>query len=102
MSELRARLTEHFLAEGFVVKEEEIYPAKGHYRSSPYADCFRWEAFGHAVGGGPTVYFTSWTTMTLCVKRGIVLTKDNPTSFDVSAKAEDGQKQVPKARVPKV
>ncbi len=86
MSDLRARLAKLFLAEGYIVKEEEFYPARGHYRSSPYADCFRWEAFGHAVGGGPSVYFTSWETMTKCAKRGIVLTKDDST-IDVSIRS---------------
>lgn len=49
----------------------EITAARGHWRSSPYADVHRWE--GSAVRSGEHVRRSiySWDTMTDCVKNGI-------------------------------
>jgi len=58
-------------AQGFIV--EALIPAAGHYRSSPYADVYRWEGFG--TKDGQQVSFCSWDTMTACA-RGITVEPD--------------------------
>jgi hypothetical protein len=71
----------------------EIYPATGWYRTSPYADVLRWEAVMR-VGSAPMGGAESWDTMTDCVRYGI---KVRPGSgpghrahdFDVSSKGPD-------------
>lgn len=43
-------------------------PAKGHWRSSPYADVYRWEFTGRYQG--VSVCGGCWETMTVCAKAG--------------------------------
>ncbi len=74
--------------EGF--RDVEIYAAKGHYRSSPYADVVRWEGYAKHGESGCAWNIYSWDTMTECVKRGVTVSeKDRGTcgiGFEVFAK----------------
>jgi len=57
-------------AEGF--SAIEIQPARGHWRSSPYADVVRWEGYARLLRDCPRALpIYSWETMTECVRRGI-------------------------------
>lgn len=58
-------------AQGFIV--ETLTPAEGHYRTSPYADVYRWEGSGRRDGHSVTFY--SWDTMSACA-RGIKVEAD--------------------------
>lgn len=84
-----ARLALLLEAEGF--SGAELHPAKGHYRTSKYADVHRWEGF--ATHGTISVSLYSWDTMTACVKRGIVVSERDQGSsgfgYEVSAKSEE-------------
>ncbi len=51
---------------GIVVRS--CSPALGHWRSSPYADVYRWEFTGEL--NGVTVCGGCWETMTKCAKLG--------------------------------
>jgi len=86
-----ARLALLLEAEGFL--GVELYPAKGHYRTSKYADVHRWE--GYATRDTLSVSLYSWDTMTVCVKRGVVVSKRDRGSsgfgYEVSAKYRQGQ-----------
>ncbi len=70
----------------------ELYAVSGHYRTSKYADCCRWE--GRAMRNGIKVCLSSWDTMTDCVRLGVVVSElpnyvtegNNPSDLDVSAK----------------
>jgi len=48
-----------------------IHPARGHYRTSKYADVYRWEGFAKKNGADVTI--CSWETMTECVQHGIII-----------------------------
>lgn len=75
-------------AEGF--NGIEILAAKGHWRSSPYADVHRWEGFACRAGDWVRTNIYSWDTMTECVKRGIQVSgRDKGCSgngYEISAK----------------
>ncbi len=66
---LRERLCQRLAKVGVTVAPSDIYPAKGGARSSPTADCYRWEAHG-TIQGAP-VLLTSFDTMTDCARFGI-------------------------------
>ena len=78
------------LEQALDIKLEDIklHPARGHYRSSIYADVMRWT--GYAKGpDGIMRTFGSWDTMTACVRHGITVNADDrPFSFMVYAKSE--------------
>lgn len=67
---LRERLSERFKEIGWTVLPGDIYPARGHWRTSPYADVFRWEAQGKNPEG-VLAHLGSWDTMTDCARTGI-------------------------------
>jgi hypothetical protein len=48
----------------------DLRPAKGYWRSSPFADCYRWEALLKKKNGLELNY-GCWEPMTKCVKQGI-------------------------------
>lgn len=48
-----------------------IQPARGFWRSSRYADCYRWEFT--ALHRGRSVAAGCWETMTACVKAGALV-----------------------------
>jgi hypothetical protein len=72
----RQRLALLISREGF--KSVVLRPAEGYWRTSPFADVYRWEGEGVAYGrkdlpeGFPCT-FASWDTMSQCVKTGVEL-----------------------------
>lgn len=90
MSALRARLAkllhiqlQKVLGSGavIVVDPNTLYPATGWYRTSPQADCVRWEGF--FKWGTTTCSIYSWHPMTDCCKNQITLRRERPTEFEV-------------------
>lgn len=69
---VRERLARMLTAQlGFEVRLEDLYPARGWYRSSPRSDCLRWDG-EHSIA--------SWSTMTDCVRRGFTITEGAKTN----------------------
>lgn len=62
---LEAALQPHYPQWKLTIDPEEIYPALGWYRTSPQADCLRWEAVIR-LNGSPMGDAESWHTMTEC------------------------------------
>lgn len=60
---LAAKLTE---ALGFEVLADDLQAASGHWRTSNFADVFRWESPRHSIA--------SWSTMTDCLRHGFDVT----------------------------
>ena len=82
---LRWRLAELLEDAGYKISPYELYPAQGYHRQKR-SDCYSWEGFGEL--NGVTVWFTSWDTMTECVRFGIHIEPDgSPTNLLVSARA---------------
>lgn len=71
---LEAALTPFYPQWKLTIDPEEIYPATGWYRTSPQADCLRWEATIR-LNGCPMGEATSWHTMTECCK-GLTISRD--------------------------
>jgi hypothetical protein len=69
------------------IDPDHLRPAAGWYRTSPQADCFRWEGSGEIDGLTVGVYLYGVTTMTQIIKSGgATLVADrhhSNTSFDV-------------------
>lgn len=92
MGRIQQKLCELIEAQGFLV--EKLYAAQGYWRSSIYADVYRWEGHGKANGWsklpvGMEVSFHSWETMTTCVRQGIIIEPDDiNTTFMVWAKSK--------------
>lgn len=88
----RRKLAELLKAEGYEM--DMILPAQGVYRSSPFHDCYRWEGWGKRPGVNINIYFSSWDTITACVRNGIEIAPDTQwlhgglhhSGFTVSAK----------------
>lgn len=72
---LRWRLSELLEEEGFIVSAYDLKPAQGYWRSNPFVDVYRWEAYGKD-SKGITTSFDSWNTMGDCVKYGIEVVRD--------------------------
>lgn len=83
-SERLGELLEKALGVKFV--EVNLYPATGWYRTDFHADVQRWT--GDAKREDGLVYtFGCWDTMTACVKKGIVVDReDRSLYYQVSAK----------------
>lgn len=94
MGKILERLRRSIEDQGF--SNVELRPATGHWRTSVMADVHRWDGFGtsgglHGVPAGSRVTFSSWDTMTACVRRGIEISRDGASwQFDVSAKDVPG------------
>lgn len=72
------------------VDPSELYPVKGWHRTSRHIlnDTYRWEGFGSLRAlPGVRVSLYSFDTMTNCVRHGVNVVRDTPTSFDVDAKS---------------
>lgn len=103
---VRWRLAELLRSKGLVIDAYDLRPALGAYRSSPYHDVHRWDAWclagtvsvehlnNHSMRSyqpDEQIHLTSWDTMTDCIKNGFelsILSGDGPTQVDVSAKDE--------------
>jgi hypothetical protein len=95
MSRLRKRLAkmieEALLEHGIeaTVDPNDLDPATGWYRTSPQADCYRWEGFAKYKDPALSIQISvnSYTTMSQIVKSGkATLSPDRvygKTSFDV-------------------
>lgn len=91
---IRSRLVDHLL-DAFTaagkhagIADDDLQPARGHWRTSPYADVYRWEAYIHLEDVPHTVHLVSWDTMTECVKRGVEVEWDpSILAWDVTAKS---------------
>jgi hypothetical protein len=64
----------------------ELWMQHGDYRHATW-DLARWGGFGKR--NGTTVTFASWYTMTQCVRMGIVIAKDDVSSYEISPLAEE-------------
>lgn len=67
---------------------KHLRPATGHWRTSVYADVYRWEGSGEMLqsdGSWITISVDSWDTMTDCVHHGCTVLAGRPTVFDASA-----------------
>jgi hypothetical protein len=68
----RARLARAIAqAIGLPVEPENLWPASGHYRTSPHADVLRWTGFVHE--GNLTWTVGSWDTMTALLRHGFTV-----------------------------
>ncbi len=84
---VKIKLSDPLRDQGFDVSEYDLIDAKGHWRSSPYADIYRWEAYSVKYEGRD-VLLSSWDTMTACI-RGINVYPDPDLwgHFDVCAES---------------
>ena len=55
---------------GVYVDPSSIQAAQGHYRTSPYADVYRWELHAPIKGSATTRWLACWETMTQFVRDG--------------------------------
>lgn len=87
---LRVKLAELLSDDVILVLPEDVYPAKGAYRTNKMLDNYVWEAFGRSRGGGSGMVwsFQSYDTMSECVKHGITFIPITGSSFDVNAKSQ--------------
>jgi hypothetical protein len=68
---------------GYPLDAEDILPAQGWHRSSPYSQAWRWEAFGDLPSGLP-FHIASFETLTaLLTRKGFYLAsdQDGPAHF---------------------
>lgn len=82
-------LVKAFADIGITARFEPKYlrPAEGYWRTSIYADVYRWEGQGEMLlsdGSWSTISVDSWDTMTDCVRHGCTVSKDG-VSFDAHA-----------------
>lgn len=87
---LRRRLVRRLLEIGIVVQPESFLPAAGYWRSSPFVDCYRWEAVGVIYGETMQRCVGSYDTMTICAKNGFIELDEidlKGISLEVHAKA---------------
>lgn len=70
MGSTSKRLSKLLASLGYSVQQFVI--PSGHYRTSRYADCLRWEADA-LTSEGFLVHLGSWDTMTDCLKRGVTI-----------------------------
>lgn len=90
---LRWKMAEMLQALGVEITPYTIYPTTGWYRTSRYADCYRWEGWGKTrallnLPVGFDVHIYSWDTMTACARQGIELYQSDDGdrwSFGVAA-----------------
>jgi hypothetical protein len=59
------------------VDPEEIYSAQGWYRSSPHADCHRWEAFFKTPEGCAIGIMGSYDRLSDCARHGVKIFADS-------------------------
>lgn len=95
---IREKLAELLRAEGFDVDGSELFWSDGQ-NSHQTEDCYRWDAYVLAatrsdmqpLPPGVKIYLHSWEPMTLCVRRGIVVTKDDdsPWAYEIHVKEEE-------------
>lgn len=96
----RERLENLLLDEGFV--EITLRDAKGHWRTSKYADVYRWEGVARRLINGvlTEVSLASWETMTYCARHGIEIGRgdgDLVSDFLVHGKTAKLAKVAPSA-----
>jgi len=78
---LKWKLSDMLQAQGYPVSPYDIDEAKGYWRSSPYSDCYRWEARLIVPGTSLTGRISCWETMTEVCKRGLVVVADQRGIF---------------------
>lgn len=86
MSRTGDKLKKLLRAEGFEVTL--LTPAQGYWRSSPFADCYRWKAL--AMHKGVQVALGCWETMTECARNGVTVNPDGAACYTVTAKETRG------------
>lgn len=73
----RQRLAEMLTKElGARVAPDDFAPVTGYWRSSPYADCMRWDGFVTIEGVPRSI--GSWDTMKDCVRHGFTISRETP------------------------
>lgn len=94
---LRTKLASMLRAKGLIIEPEDIRPALGHYRSSRYADVYRWDAWcvtrdfaipDATYPNGIRINLASWDTITDCVRYGFELSNlsgDSSWQIDASS-----------------
>jgi hypothetical protein len=71
VSRLREQAAELLRGIGIEVTAEDIRPARGFYRSSPYADCYRWEVSRMSEpNGAGGIHLGCWIPLTDFVREG--------------------------------
>ncbi len=77
-SRLVDRLLDAFTAQGLhaAIADDDLQPAQGHWRTSPYADVYRWEGYIHIDDRYGAQHLVCWDTMTECAKRGVTVEWD--------------------------
>lgn len=71
-----------------------LYPAVGHWRSSPYADVYRFEGSAY-IDRDMSHTVDSWNTMTDCARYGITMESDGPCMWLVNANLPKSKKTNP-------
>lgn len=96
VSKLQERLKKRLAAEGFIVDFFVI--TTGWWRTSPQADCYRWEAWGTHPDfpDSPNLRLNlgSYDTMTDCARYGFKFLKDERFHWEVFANLPSRQKPV--------
>jgi len=85
---VRERLADLLRSEGFDVDGSELFWADGQ-NSHQTEDCYRWDAYipgasrtdMQPLPPGVKIYLHSWDSMTLCVRRGIEVAKDQDSAW---------------------
>jgi hypothetical protein len=71
-------------ATGCTVRPEDLSSQIPHY-ASPKWDCCSWDGEGTNSLGLP-VHYSSWDTMTECVRNGIDVTKEDAFQYEIHAR----------------
>ena len=64
--------------------------AKGYYRTSPFADCYRWTAFCNC--GNLVLSIDSFDTVRRCLSYGFTLDKRTGAGYDATANPKPSNK----------
>lgn len=80
MSHLRKSIVTILAKEGWVLNEDDIYPATGFWRTSHLSDVCRWEAFAVQPDSNVRIHLMCWQTMTsfvnLAKNNGFIIEHD--------------------------
>ncbi len=94
---VREKLAALLLAEGFDIDPFDLRWADGQ-NSHVTEDCVRWDVYVSnctrsdcpSIPPSVKVYISSWDTMTLCVRKGIVVARDpdTPWRYEIHARED--------------
>lgn len=87
---IKIKLTEMLQDVGISVSPYDLWVQEGAYRSW---DLARWGGY-HATYQNRQFNLTSWDTMTMCVKNGIIISKFDHTLIEIHAKEPSQQLQL--------